>query len=304
MSKSEMAKILCVDDDPGILDALERVLRHDFHFLRASSGQEGLQVLSENQDCAIVLSDHRMPQTTGLEFLNEAKKIVPDAVLAILSGQMDMNEIADAINKTRIHRFILKPWDNEYLRIQMLEALKEHMVFRERNLLERLAITDPVTQLYNHRHFQDRLRIEMDRANRHGRPLSLILADIDHFKRFNDEFGHPEGDVLLRQVAFYIESHVRNIDVVSRYGGEEFTIILPDTELDEAMRVAERVRASFENKPLLGPKSSSSPITISLGVASYPANASESKGLVVAADKAMYAAKNSGRNRTVRADSL
>lgn len=299
MSEKDVAKILCVDDEAHTLDALERVLRKDFTVLKALSAKEALEVLEQNQDVSVILSDFRMPHMSGIEFLVQAQQVAPNAVRAILSGQIDMEEMAKAVNQAHIHRFILKPWDNDYLRVQMVEALQNHQLILQRNHLERLSITDPVTQLTNHRYFQEHIRKELERAERHHRPLSLLMVDVDHFKSFNDHYGHPEGDRLLATIAKRISGEVRNIDLVSRYGGEEFAVIMPDTALEEARLVAERVRHSLEKNPFTGPFGRPAYVTISIGVASFPQHATVVTDLIEAADRALYQAKRQGRNQTV-----
>lgn len=294
-------KILCVDDEPSILAALRRLLGQDFTFLSAGTAEEGLEILEQNPDLAIILSDHRMPGMSGLEFLTRARDLAPEAVRSLLSGQIDLGEMTDAINSAQIHRFILKPWENDYLKVQMLEALNVHELLVEKNELERLSITDPVTHLSNHRHFQDQIKIEVDRALRHNRSVSLMMIDIDHFKRFNDQFGHPAGDALLRAISQRLTELVRSIDTVARYGGEEFALILPDTGPEMALNVAERVRNSFETKSFAGPHGRPAFVTISLGIAAVPDHATNAVDLVALADRALYQAKRQGRNQTVGA---
>ncbi len=165
--------------------------------------------------------------------------------------------------------------------------------------LRRLAITDHLTGLYNHRFFQDRLSEELARAKRYQRPLGLIMADVDHFKLYNDTFGHPAGDHALIQIASLIAQNVRAVDVVVRYGGEEFAVILPEANLTATFHSAERIRAAVaaadfrqDEDPLL------SSLTISLGGAAFPDSGLEASQLLKVADHALYAAKQAGRNRT------
>jgi diguanylate cyclase (GGDEF)-like protein len=166
-----------------------------------------------------------------------------------------------------------------------------HEALRDKAILERLASTDPLTEVANRRHFEERLKIELDRAVRHGRPTSLAMLDIDRFKLVNDERGHLAGDDLLRKVARLLEKHVRSLDFVARLGGDEFALILPETPIGAAAAVGERVRHAVESS--LGPST-----TISVGVACYPEHGAGGSALLAAADRALYRAKSQGRNQT------
>lgn len=164
--------------------------------------------------------------------------------------------------------------------------------------MKRMAITDSLTGLLNHRRFQERLSEEFRRIQRHSEPLSLIFADIDHFKKINDVYGHPAGDEILKKVALILKGIVRDIDVVARYGGEEFAIILINTEGDGAYKLAEKIRKTIKKKnySYRGNKVS---VTLSLGIASYPKNSKTKEDIISKADQSLYRAKSSGRNCTV-----
>lgn len=166
--------------------------------------------------------------------------------------------------------------------------------------LEAFATHDGLTGLYNHRTFYVLLGDELARAQRFKRPLSLILLDIDHFKRVNDTRGHLAGDAVLRGLGELLGREARAIDRVCRYGGEEITVILPETDLDAAARFAERLRAAVEAQPFDVDAGVPLRMTVSIGIASFPAQADGAEALVAAADTAMYAAKQGGRNRVVR----
>ena len=160
---------------------------------------------------------------------------------------------------------------------------------------QHLSITDGLTGLYNHRHFHEHLEVEVNRAQRYDLNLSLIMIDLDHFKKFNDSYGHLEGDTLLRKIAQILKSSLRETDYVARYGGEEFAVILPETNKAGASFAAERVRKTISEQTFgeVGEK-----MTISLGVASYPDDACLRTDLIKKADEALYRAKKEGRNRT------
>jgi diguanylate cyclase (GGDEF)-like protein len=163
--------------------------------------------------------------------------------------------------------------------------------------LYELSITDGMTRLYIHRFFQIRLDEEIKRSRRYSAPLSLVMTDIDHFKKFNDTYGHQVGDMVLIKVADIIRETIRNeVDIPCRYGGEEFAIIAPQTGLEDAKRMAERIRSAVENAELAGPNGKSLKITLSLGISTYPVNSTEKKDLILKADSAMYHSKENGRN--------
>jgi diguanylate cyclase (GGDEF)-like protein len=172
-------------------------------------------------------------------------------------------------------------------------ALLRALLYRR---MEVMATTDGLTGLSNHRHFQELLAREIDRSKRYGPPLSLLLLDIDHFKAFNDTYGHPVGDLVLKEVAACIRGAIRTTDYAARYGGEEFAVIMPETQLENCAITPERIRAAIENhvvdsmgKPLR--------VKVSVGVATFPIQATTPQQLIACADKALYFSKENGRNR-------
>lgn len=176
-------------------------------------------------------------------------------------------------------------------------ALQNALLHEE---LERLSVTDRLTDLYNHGYLHQRLDEEMERCQRFEHQMSLIMLDIDDFKKFNDRYGHPKGDTVLKAVSGIIKQNLREIDVAARYGGEEFVIMLPETDLAGAAAVAERIRISMAQYPhITGDGGERVVQTISLGVANFPTHATTSAALVEAADQAMYRAKRAGKNQVV-----
>lgn len=174
----------------------------------------------------------------------------------------------------------------------MVESIR-----RRDEALKALASTDGLTGLFNSRYFRGELEKAVKSATRYSRPLSLILADVDHFKHYNDTNGHASGDECLKRVAEVFMKNVRDVDVAARYGGEEFVVVLPETALEGALVVAERLRARLEEEII--PYEELQPlgaVTMSLGVASFPGDANDAQSLIEAADKALYEAKERGRN--------
>ena len=175
------------------------------------------------------------------------------------------------------------------------EGLKE-----ANRALEALAITDGLTGLYNHRHFQDTLEKEMRRCERESRNLSMLLLDLDHFKQYNDRWGHTEGDAALRRVSGQVMKSIRSTDMAFRYGGEELAVLLPSCTKEQATEVAEKIRVAVSSNPQR-PGRFGARTTISIGVATFPEDGRVARGLVDTADAALYAAKAQGRDRVVQA---
>jgi diguanylate cyclase (GGDEF)-like protein len=290
--------LFLVDDDLATLSALERLFRGDFETRTFTNPEAALKELVELQP-ALVLTDSIMPQMNGLEFLRKVRSSHSTTLRVLLSGQIASEELSSAINQGLIHRFFVKPWDNAILKLQVLECLQQQKTLLEKDQLATLALSDPITGLGNHRFFQDQLRIEVERAKRHQRLVSLLMMDIDYFKSWNDQYGHPAGDQLLKEVADHLILGLRTIDWISRYGGDEFAMILPDTNSAFSFEIAERLRKKFHSLHQ-GPV----PLSLSFGIATFPDHAASAKDLIVAADKALYQAKKEGRNQSKIAGSI
>ena len=171
---------------------------------------------------------------------------------------------------------------------------------RLHRIVERQARIDGLTGLANRRACEDQLAVELARAERFGGPLAVVITDLDDFKEINDRFGHPAGDIVLREFARALEDGIRDVDLAARWGGEEFVLLLPGTDLDGAAHVADRVRHALESRLVLAADGRPIPVTASFGVAAYP-EASSSHALLAAADGALYEAKRAGKNRVARA---
>ncbi|MBK9069817.1 MAG: GGDEF domain-containing protein [Myxococcales bacterium] len=182
--------------------------------------------------------------------------------------------------------------DRVFERTQALAAANDQ--------LAELAVTDGLTGLYNYRHFHERLVLEVERCGRNGMPLTFLMIDVDHFKAYNDDFGHPCGDDVLRRMAKVLRDGRRANDLVGRIGGEEFGVVLVETSKVAATAVAERIRQMVLDLPppsVPDQAAMARPITVSIGLASVPDDAATARGVVEAADKALYVAKHGGRNR-------
>jgi two-component system cell cycle response regulator len=294
------AHILIVDDDAAIRDSMyEFVEISGYRSSTASSAEEALEIL-EKESADVVITDIMLPGMDGLELTDRVKKKF-DIDVIVMTGYSGDYSYEEAISKGASD-FVFKPVRFEELLLRLRRVLKERRLTQERvhmlEKLKRLSITDGLTQLYNSRHFYTQLKAEIDRTARYQRPLSLLLLDIDCFKDYNDSFGHLEGDKILVRLGQVIKSCLRKMDSAYRYGGEEFTVILPETEGEEAATVAERIRYMVEQEKFMPQPESNSlvSITISVGVTEYHPG-EEVAVLVQRADKAMYVSKQAGRNR-------
>ncbi|HEX5336890.1 MAG TPA: GGDEF domain-containing protein, partial [Gallionella sp.] len=181
---------------------------------------------------------------------------------------------------------------NERLGAQLLEIEKLQSSLREQ------AIRDPLTGLFNRRYMEETLEREFSGAERENYPVSLVMLDIDHFKKINDTYGHPAGDAVLRALSALLSGHIRGRDIACRYGGEEFLAVLPHTPIETATQRAELWRAAFEALQMTH-EGKEIRATISLGVAAFAVHGATGKMVLSSADKALYMAKESGRNRVI-----
>jgi diguanylate cyclase (GGDEF)-like protein len=177
---------------------------------------------------------------------------------------------------------------------QELDAMNERLR-KQNEELERLSISDALTGLHNRRHLTLRMSEELVRSYRHKGTFAVLMADVDEFKKYNDAFGHPAGDEVLKKVASILLSSTRSVDCTARYGGEEFAVLLTDTTAQVAAEVAERIRARVAGQEFAGRR-----ITLSIGIAEFPEHGQTAEEVISSADEALYEAKRAGRNRVVR----
>jgi diguanylate cyclase (GGDEF)-like protein len=248
----------------------------------------------------VVLVDIVMPNLNGLDLIDQIREHWNILPILVVTAYGSAELTVDAMRRGATD-FVTKPVDGALIDLRIRRAFDLEQT-------RRMANTDGLTGLYNHRHLQERLQQEIVRTERYKRPLSVIMGDLDQFKGFNDAFGHPRGDELLIEVARTLRKLSRASDILARYGGEEFTLVLPETSAEDARVLAERVRqcvADLDCGEAAGAKAPDpshtdprSKVTLSLGVAAHvPGNSKEV--LIEAADAALYQAKRAGRNRVV-----
>ena len=293
-------RTLVVDDDPACLDLLGRIFEEaGYQVDRAPGGEEGLRLI-ESQSYDVIVADLRMPDEDGEALLRAAKQ-VDDRVIVIIVSGFGTIETAVELMKLGAADFISKPFGAEQVRIATTRALRmrrlEDMA-RASQYYERLSRTDALTGLANRRAFDDSLRREADRTVRYGHALSLLLIDVDHFKQVNDTYGHPSGDDLLCKLSQQLTKAVRQHDLVARWGGDEFALLLPVTDAEGVYGLVRRVLDVVPKTPFR-PRDTDAEIrvTISLGSATLPGHADNPTKLIHVADACLYLAKERGRDQ-------
>ncbi len=292
----EPRHLLVVDDDEAVCKVMSIMLTDlGYDVVTETDGRKALSILREGQ-FDVILVDIVMPELDGLELIDQVREHFNVLPILVVTAFGSAELTVDAMRRGATD-FITKPVNASLLDLRIRRA---HDLEQTR----RMANTDGLTGLYNHRHLQERLQQEIERAGRYGRPLSVIMADLDHFKSFNDTYGHPRGDELLIAVAGTLRQLSRASDILARYGGEEFTLVLPETSAEEALVLAERVRQCVAALEVTGPSSrrgAETGVTLSLGVASLAAGSTKEE-LIEAADVALYRAKRDGRDRVCVAE--
>ena len=291
-----------VDDDAAIRRLLRLLLtRAGYQTFECTTGSEARERLwKEPWDIAIL--DRKLPDMDGVVLCHEIKSHAElrKRYIIMLTGEDEQEDKVEGL-ELGADDYITKPFQVAELLARVRAAKRivdlQKELLETNKRLELLSITDGLTKLHNHRHFQDELNRAFDESARYERPLSLAMIDIDFFKKVNDTHGHAVGDDVLREVARLYRDSVRSTDLVARYGGEEFAVMMPETTMDDAAIFAEKIRSMIEATPIqtqAGPVT----VTVSIGVASVPhSRIHSSKELIVAADKALYRAKRNGRNQ-------
>jgi len=320
---------LCVDDDATVLTALRTLLSKSLGngvtVEIAESGQEALEICEElraqGDELSVVISDFIMPSMRGDELLVRLHEQSPQAIKIMLTGQSDVEGIKRAINEANLYRFLEKPFVNDDLMLTAKSAV--HAYNQERELerrnaeletmnrtlegivaertsqllaknkeLERLSVTDRLTGVFNRLRLDHFLDEQLARKQRYGVDFSVVLLDVDHFKSVNDTYGHPVGDDVLVTVARLLQEGTREVDVVGRWGGEEFLVVCPDTSFARAMSTAEKIRSLMAEHAfdIVGTQTASFGVTMARTEDTVAA-------MLARADAAMYRSKTGGRNR-------
>lgn len=290
--------ILIAEDDPVTRRLLEAFLKKwGYEVQVAADGKEAWEALQRHPRPNLVVSDWMMPGMDGVELCRKVRSIQDSGYIyfIILTSKGRKEDVIGGL-EAGADDYLVKPFDKEELKYRV--GIGERIIDLEQRIL-RLASTDALTGVLNRRALMERMEIEIGRSNREKTAISIIMADIDHFKLINDAHGHQAGDAVLQRFTEELNKSCRAYDFVGRYGGEEFVVCLPGATLAQAAVAAERMRRAVEEMRGMEPDLSGAiHITASFGVASSEAAHGEGiDSLIKRADKAMYRAKEEGRNR-------
>jgi diguanylate cyclase (GGDEF)-like protein len=310
-----MIQVLVADDDEALRNIVGEVLRADGYSVEVACDGDDAWRLFERNYPELVITDIRMPGRTGLELLAEIKRVSPLTHVVIMTSHASLETALGAL-KNGAYDYLIKPFDDlELISCAARRAVANLRLMRERDYLvaqlkerndelerlnsmfRELAVKDGLTGLYNHRYAQQLLQQEVERCTLRKRQLSLLFADLDHFKLYNDRHGHQKGDELLKALAVSLLDKARGSDAIARWGGEEFVVIAPETDTAAAAALAKKMQRAISELEIPGRESQPKGfVSVSIGVATLGKHANGALGLIAQADRALYRAKDAGRN--------
>jgi len=285
-----IGKILIADDDKDFRRMLtRRASKMGLEIVEAKNGAEAIEHVSDSDFDALVV-DLYMPEHNGLEVFEAARKKDPEVVALILTGSASVETAVEAL-RAGVFDYLTKPLESlATFDLALTRALQHRFLISENKRLfdevQRLAVTDSLTSVYNRHKLTESLNLEIERARRYDRPLSIIMIDMDGLKSINDTYGHAAGDEALILVADSIKSCIRKVDLPTRFGGDEFMILLPETDLEVAMAVAERICLEVDQREFLHGS-----VSVSAGTSQWTPEHATGDDLLRAVDKVMYESK-------------
>jgi len=292
-------KILIVDDEEIIQNFMKDVLSDQgYEAKTVSSGEEAVRLFKKNS-FDLIITDIKMPGMDGIQVLRAAKELDSNQDVIVMTGHASTETAVESM-KLGAADFITKPFNLDQIKIVVAKALERRRLWKkaeEGEIYKQLSRIDGLTELYNYTFFQQLLTTEVERAQRYGHELSLLMIDIDDFKDYNDHNGHPAGDEALRKLSHVMSRAVRGCDYLARYGGDEFVVVLPETDESEGKLIGERLRLLVEQTEFETESArKQGTLTVSVGLATYPRNAQTKEDLIKRADEALYKAKALSRN--------
>jgi len=298
MSDNPMHTVLLIEDDPGDVLLIKEMLEQQECMARLVTVErlaQGISYLQQNQ-CDVVLLDMNLPDSSGLPTMTRLLDAAPSIPIIVLTGLSDESFGTDAVKSGAQDYLVKGEIDGRILKRAMFYAVErkklEIALKQTRDLFERQARIDYLTGIYNRLMFNELLEAELQRARRYGSDLSLIMFDLDHFKKVNDTCGHNIGDHVLKEVAQLVSDSIRAHDILTRWGGEEFMVLIPKSGQNQAAILAEKLRGLVEAHDF----GSGLQVTASFGITQLKVG-DNADSFTARSDKAMYLAKQNGRNR-------
>ena len=319
-------RILVVDDILSVCELLQEVLAQEGYLVDTiSSGYDALKKIEE-QEYEIMILDLNLPDISGLDVMKGARKLRPETDIIFITGFGTLESAIEAL-RHEVYDYITKPFMNWQIVSSVKNCHMRRGLFLENRKLYRklkryrekleqeidnatqdlkdmnmqlleLSIRDELTKVYNFRYFKERLQEEIQRANRYNHNVSLAIFDIDNFKEFNESHGHQTGNSVLASIGTILQKNVRKVDIVTRYGGDEFAIIFPHVFSDEEMTVSSRILDIVAGSKIKVPeKKLEVEVTMSAGVATYPRDKFEQQEFLEKADEALFCAKKAGKKQ-------
>ncbi len=296
-SDSKNQLILVVDNEKNILKVIRSLLENNGYKVTTCLDAQNAIVELKKGVYDLVITELKMPGFSGVEFIKRAIRVSPNSDLVVMTGFPSVETAVECM-KLGAADYLAKPFDIEYFNIIVEKTVYKRTLEKraaEREYYEQISRIDGLTGVYNHSVFHNLLDNEISRAVRYKHNFSLLMIDIDDFKKFNDKYGHQTGDKILKELASLFKSLVRKTDPVARYGGEEFTIILPETVKARGVKFGNRIVNGVVSTKFKGIPQSET-VTVSVGIAGYPDDARTHKALIKKSDKALYQAKKMGKN--------
>lgn len=291
--KAREFNILVIEDDDRTFKTIkDGLINPEYKLHRVTTGQAAIDLAKEGYFVAII-TEMQIGDMNGIELVRRLKKIDQRINIIGLTVYSFINLAIEAM-KEGVYTYLMKPLNTEELNLVLRRAIENTFLLiqaGQRKYYQDIATMDGLTGVYNHRHFHEMLDWNISHLNRSPQAFSLFIIDIDDFKKYNDSFGHDEGNVVLERLAKVLTDSVRESDIVFRFGGEEFVLLLIETTKKGAYVVAERARKKISEQQF------KRQVTISLGVSTFPVDAKDSEKLFELADKALYRAKADGKNR-------
>jgi diguanylate cyclase (GGDEF)-like protein len=286
-----ITNVLVIDRDQVVRDLLKEELEAGDYKVWAVADFEHALALANEVSFSIILADLKLPGIEGTEMVRKFKELRSETSIIAIVPYHSLKLAVEAMSKGDILDYVTKPFNIEEVKLVIRRVADRQYLLHQagqKEFYQEMSVMDGLTGVYNRRHLDEMLRREIERAKRYNQTISLLMIDIDDFKKYNDTYGHLAGDEILKKLSDFFVHSLRSVDLVFRYGGEEFIVMLPQTFKQGGIEVAKR---------LLNLERQNIPITISIGVAAFPEDAQDKTDLLAKVDSALYQAKHLGKDR-------